>query len=1201
MAPGSHRRFAAFLVLALFLSALPANLRPAAATPQSFESVQPARTQANADPPIPVTSHPRLWLTQDDLPRLRGWATDANPIWRDGMIPLIERMTADMDTGAVPGQDDGLDTYQAYPTESYAEFFAFLSLVDPDEAARADYADRARTLLMYAINEAAKGHAVGEPFRDPEFVVPFSDRLRWYGESWALTVDWIYPSLTDDDKATIREVFLRWSDEIVNQGYNHPDPIGVTNDPILTSSPLFRWSGNNYFTSHMRNIGLMALALDPEDDPGGELGAYLGTAIGAHLYMTDQLLRTDSAGGLAPEGFEYSPQTLAYVTQFLLALHTAGQDDPAKWGPQVLFEDNPFWDQVIPAYLHSLSPQTTILPGVEAYGEVYQPAWYGDGEIYLGPDMIALLGSMGRYDELTGNTERLDAIRWIQTHTPPGGAEMLAADRVAYANGLGSPVNAILYFMLFDPDAPPAADPHSDIPLFHFAPGIGRFFARTSWDEDAAWFTYGLGWVGIDHQNADGNTFAFYRNGEWLTKGLVGYGGEYGDDDPSDDFYYPSSDQQNSLGLENDSPFSNVPTDYRSQLYTRGSQWEYVPAGDPTILALSVAPGYAYALGDATNLYNSTDEGSTDIVEATRSIIWLAPDVIVVYDRAASKTDGRFKRFWLNLPADATVAGTTTTMATDSGQHLVIDTLLPAGAVPVVRLEDSPVDTMAAGEPMRYEYLVEAPGDPQETRFLNVLQGTDAGAEPATVASLESADGAFVGTVVGTTAILFPVDLGAEPGEIQYTAPAGTETHLITGLTPGGGYDVETNDRADGIDVDVRISTGDDYQADDGGVLLIGTLTDSLGTSDFAFTSTQSEASDGSTPDATEDDTGVTDAPGDQGDDEGILPDVTVPPLFGDDETADDEDGDGDEDAETGVGGDGQVTFEAVPPGSETRRIYRVDAIEGATPEDLTRTLDEIGPAAIDDWLSISPDGEWLLLGTERFDPDCAGWPCLAVVSADLSRGESVRTSAGVIHPDGFGTISSGGNLIVYHSGGGPHPLDLWAVTRDGNTWTDPLLLTDESLYDYNHTASISADGARIVFDCGDLPYAGEGTAICEVSTDGSDFQVLLTPDDAPSGVASGGALHHPDYAPNGDVVFQATWSGEIWRLPQGGNEPEPVSADFAGEGAPCVLGDGRIASIWTGQPGNDGMPVLKVMTPDGADFVVLVSRYAIEDIGCGG
>lgn len=29
--------------------------------------------------PVPVTSHPRLWVTTNDLPRLRSWATASNP------------------------------------------------------------------------------------------------------------------------------------------------------------------------------------------------------------------------------------------------------------------------------------------------------------------------------------------------------------------------------------------------------------------------------------------------------------------------------------------------------------------------------------------------------------------------------------------------------------------------------------------------------------------------------------------------------------------------------------------------------------------------------------------------------------------------------------------------------------------------------------------------------------------------------------------------------------------------------------------------------------------------------------------------------------------------------------------------------------------------------------------------------------------
>jgi hypothetical protein len=610
----------------------------------------------------------------------------------------------------------------------------------------------------------------------------------------------------------------------------------------------------------MRNIGLMALALDAEDDPGGELRAYLATAIGAHLYMTDHLLRTDSRGGLAPEGFEYSPQTLAYVVQFLLALQTAGEADPARWGPQVVLSGNPFWDEVIPAFLHSLSPRTVLIPEYEYLGSVYQPAWYGDGEYYLGPDMIGLLGALGRYDGLTGNRERLDAIRWIETNTPPGGAETLISDRVVYAGGNGSLVNAILYFLIFDPAAPAPADPRPSLPQTHFAPGIGHLLIRTGWDEDAAWFAYSLGWIAIDHQFADGNSFAFYRDGEWLTKPLVGYGGEYGDEDPSNDYYFPSSDHQNTLALENEPGFSaNSPTDYRSQLYLRGSQWEYVAAGDPTILALSVAPGYAYALGDATNLYNSTEEGSTDILHASRSIVWLAPDTIVVYDRAASKTDGRFKRFWLNFPADATVDGTRTTMTTASGQQLVVDTLLPAAATPEVRPLDAPLETLAIGEPMRFQFLVEAPGNPRETRFLNVLQGADSGATVGPSIPLASADGAFAGTVVGTTAVLFPVDLGSEIGEVRYTVPGRTNTHLITGLTPGSGYDLITNPVGDGIEV--TVTAGTRYRADGGGVLLVGTLPEVLGTSSLAFTNAPAPAAPTTPPETPADESAATASP----------------------------------------------------------------------------------------------------------------------------------------------------------------------------------------------------------------------------------------------------------------------------------------------------------------------------------------------------
>src|SRR5262249_39106321 len=124
---------------------------------------------------------------------------------------LTANAVKDMDSGAAPAQDQGGAGYDQYPTEMYAQLFAFMSLVDNDPAKRADYAKRAHTLLMYAINKAAPGLAEDQPFRSPGFSI--DDRSRWYGDGFGLTADWIYPTLTAQDKAAIRSVFLRWIDE----------------------------------------------------------------------------------------------------------------------------------------------------------------------------------------------------------------------------------------------------------------------------------------------------------------------------------------------------------------------------------------------------------------------------------------------------------------------------------------------------------------------------------------------------------------------------------------------------------------------------------------------------------------------------------------------------------------------------------------------------------------------------------------------------------------------------------------------------------------------------------------------------------------------------------------------------------------------------------------------------------------------------
>lgn len=755
----------------------------------------------------PQTSHPRLWVRADDVPRLQAWAVESNPIFQNGLAILAADAKAAMDAGSVPNEDTGGRSYESYPTEMYAQLFAFMSLISSDPAERDDYAGRARTLLMHIMNEAVKGSAEGEPFRDPFFST--ADRSRWYGSAYGLTVDWIYPYLSAEDKVIIREVFLRWIDENINAittTSNHPEPIGVLNDPVLTSDPiLVRWAGNNYYSAHMRNIGLMAMSFDPADDPDGELTSYVENAIGAWLYITDHLMRTDTLGGFGTEGFEYSPQSLGYVAQLLLALHTAGYDEVERWGRQVSFAENPFWNDAVVAYLHSLSPTTATH---EYLGEVYQPAWYGSAQNYFAPDFIEAFGPLGIYDGLTGNAARLDTLRWIELNAAPGIRERLD-DRLRDTNSF---VNSIFYFMLLDPAAVEPSDPRPALSLFHYGPGMRRLLARTDWGTEASWFTYALTWNSVDHQTGNGNTIEFYRDGEWLTKQRVGY-----------DLDYATSDGLNTLTVQNDRP-DHPDDDYRIMLWERGSQWLYNPAGDPPQPLFSVTDDFVYAQGDATNLYNSEYEGIMDVQHVSRSVIWLKPDFIVVYDRAATGQPDRIKRFQLNLPAEGVIDGDLTTMTTEWGQQLFVTSLLPEDVT--ITMISGPEEISAPpanGEPMKFRLQVEATGNPQEVRFLNVLQGADAGVAVTPPSIVRSTSGtAFEGAIVGEVAVLFAVNLDESLTEVVYTVPFSAPLHIVTGLQPNTGYDLSIFNDPVAQTAQVTLTLGDGIQSDAAGVIIFG-------------------------------------------------------------------------------------------------------------------------------------------------------------------------------------------------------------------------------------------------------------------------------------------------------------------------------------------------------------------------------------------
>lgn len=789
-----------------------------------------ANYSAVAAVPFPITTHPRLWVTTGDLPKLQGWATTSNPIYGQGMAPLLAQTLATYNNEFFPGgvanptyPDDGdFNGYSSLMSEQYALILAFNSLIDPSAANRINYATDAHNLLMYVMNIAAQGTLAGAPFRDPLFCQ--SNRSNYFGEDWALIVDWIYnakdakgnPILTASDKATIRKVFLLWANILLTAdatGGDHPTPVGVTNSLSLISngSAAYRFASNNYYLGHARLMTMMALCIDPSDDPainpslsvgtpGNSLRSFLLDANGAWLYqeyamMGDpQAVATDygipgsgaglglASGGMPPEGVLYG-HSFGYVLGQLLALQTAGFNNVAYTGPQAHLLEAPVWGRYVQGYLSSLTP-TSIVPAGEAWmGPVYQWSCSGDTlRTWSTPEQMEALALLSVLEQHQGTTTHTEAARWFAANVPQGGLLYNVSQPFVWSS-----TDSVLAYLIMDPTAAPAADPRPSFPLTFFDPAAGQISAHSDWTPETTWFDYRASWESINHQNGDAGQFEFYRNGEWLTRGMSSYDANW---------LGQTTVYHNSLGIHNWCSTTPYLLWFEPGEWNNGSQWNLgLCQGDPKTI-MSSGTGYVYAQSDLTQLYNHPDEFTAaasfmDVTQVTRSILWLNKDTIVIYDRATTIHPNP-KTFNMSLVTSPVISGNLATETMPDGQRLFIQTLLPAS--PEITSMNGAANLASASdlEPTKYVLTVQDPTMPVNTRFLHVLEGANAGVPVVAATHIQSSSGTpFDGAAFGAIAVFFPVNVGTV-ATTTFTIPFTNGAVKIAGLTPGAAYGVTT-------------------------------------------------------------------------------------------------------------------------------------------------------------------------------------------------------------------------------------------------------------------------------------------------------------------------------------------------------------------------------------------------------------------------
>ncbi len=850
----------------------------------------------------PSTDHPRLWLSPSDVPRLQSWATAGNPIHQEAWVSLLAQAEVlysskglldvnaqpiesffPPDLGGAPNPkwpDDGTSGVGPNRAETFAQLFAFQSLLSTDPAEKAAYAEKARKLILYILDKATKCTSEQDPYCSGIFA--YFNRANYIGEAFGLTIDWIYPYLSPADKALIRKVFLRWSREIAKAVYFVPDldsikpPVDLesgNNTQLLSNS----WNGNNYrqsrlaannyYSGSIRDLILMVLALDEADDPpedpslpkealGNTLRSFIPYIFNVALYqqyamyeepkkvieaykLEDQLASVNvglASGGMPAEGFLYG-HSLGYVLQGLLALHTAGYDDVSRRGPQAGLFASPYWDKLRDGFITSVALETTLTPPTYSFDTVHQMSSYGDLLYFYITDFdyVPLLSALAMRHGMFGEEESRKKELWALVNTMPGGREWLTKHLADSFTNSGA-TTAILAFMALDPAAPMASypDPRAEMPLTFYAPPLARLVQRTSWKPDATLVDHICSWESINHQNGNCGQFEIHRKGEWLTTEYHGY------DNPVYDQnsmlvslpYGYTPDYHNTLSVQND--LVNVPTaslgDDEKANAERGGQWNNdANAGDPvTRASASDDLPYTFLQDEMTNLYNRVryknsdvpDQRATAVKHASRSMLWIKPDHVVLYDRAETGPQAPgfpdkelFRRFNLVLlqkkgtgpKVTQNAAGYVTEETTAGGQSLFVQTLLPLGVKPQI-LPIEPQHPSAALNPVisastfGVRFRVEEIGNStKKSRFLHVLQGADAGQAQDAVAHVASASGvAFEGASVvrgaTTHSVLFAKDLAsvASFDAMTYVAKPGANVVYVVDLLPKGTYHVKT-------------------------------------------------------------------------------------------------------------------------------------------------------------------------------------------------------------------------------------------------------------------------------------------------------------------------------------------------------------------------------------------------------------------------
>jgi hypothetical protein len=535
--------------------------------------------------------HPRLLITAEDLPRLQRQVKAYPEVWQRMVSSAVREPTDDAYGDAFALRNTAL-VYVITRGEIYLRSAATL----------AEHLARTHKLDVYA---------------SPEVLF-----------SLALAYDWLYPELTDQQRAELAEAMLRIANYCDRKIWRHSD---FNNHFALEKVWPFVYAG----------LALQGDVLDPRVEELLRTGSDL---LHNHLIPAANFM-ADATGG-QHEGYGYDAwgymRPLAWVME---AWRTATGED--------------------------LFPGCTAAR-YSALWNIYGRRPFDHRQEHCDDASLRKAWSAG--DE--------GAYIYLLAYRYQDGRAQWMGDQIARE------YDVMLWPIILWRDPGLAPRPPTDLPTARLFDRLGWVLMRSSWEDDATFASFQCGPFLTGHQHLDNNAFTIHKRSLLaLDSGVNAYGESVRTDYRTN--YYSRTIAHNTITIfDAGEAFRGGPwaledsggANDGGQLRLRGLQRvDEVPQRDRWDVGHVVTyrhdPLFTYAVGDATKSYSSAK-----LRLFLRHFLFLPPNLFVVFDQVTA-TDPGFRKAWLlHSVGEPQIANGVVSIADGPGR-LVCRTVLPERAV----------------------------------------------------------------------------------------------------------------------------------------------------------------------------------------------------------------------------------------------------------------------------------------------------------------------------------------------------------------------------------------------------------------------------------------------------------------------------------------------------------------------------------------